>query len=206
MINRQSYYIRSLLASLLTITLHGCMSPPEKSRPATELEQAATESSQKNLSAKQADQLAQAIVHLNNGDYDDAKKLLLQIQRSTSNTSVLSNLALTYYKLGDLESADIFARKAIQAAPDQAQTYNLAGTISLDLRHFQTAEKFFKQALELNDDYALAHYNLAILYDIYYQDIDSAYAHYLKYLALIDFEDKQTLEWVDQLKYSINQD
>ncbi|WP_018277151.1 tetratricopeptide repeat protein [Teredinibacter turnerae] len=205
MINWQSFPIRSVLASLIVITLYGCASAPEQSSPAINPAQAVAPNLEQ-LTTKQASQLAQAKTQLNNGQYEEAKKILLKIHKSASNVSVLSNLALAYYKSGDLESAAKFVGKAIQIAPGQAQIHNLAGTINLDLRQFQKAEYAFKEALRLDGDYALAHYNLAILYDIYYQDVDSAYTHYLKYLALINYEDKQTLEWVDQLKYSITQE
>ena len=69
-------------------------------------------------------------------------------------------------------------------------------------KQFSEAEKYYKTAISINKNFALAHYNLALLYDIYFQDIKRAYAQYLKYLSLVP-DDKETQAWADELKYSL---
>ena len=62
------------------------------------------------------------------------------------------------------------------------------------------AKNDYLKAIQLKPDYINAQYNLALLYDIYLQDIKSAIQHYEIYLSLIDKPDEPTLEWVNHLK------
>jgi tetratricopeptide (TPR) repeat protein len=65
------------------------------------------------------------------------------------------------------------------------------------------AEKGYKEALQLREKYPAAHYNLGLLYDTYYQDVDRAIVHYDRYLELSDGSDKKTQSWVDELKQKV---
>jgi len=42
-----------------------------------------------------------------------------------------------------------------------------------------------------------------LLYDIFYQDIANALKHYKHYLVEINFQDKNTVNWVEQLEASL---
>ena len=61
------------------------------------------------------------------------------------------------------------------------------------------AEKHYKEAIKNKNDYAIAHYNIALLYDVYLQDIKSAIPHYERYMKLINNKDKSTADWLEQI-------
>ena len=80
------------------------------------------------------------------------------------------------------------------------ETLNLSGLLNVEKADYQAAEKDYLAAIALKKDYPAAHYNLANLYDVFYQDINKAIAHYEQYLALTDNADKNTISWVNELK------
>ena len=68
------------------------------------------------------------------------------------------------------------------------------------MEKYKQQKKHYKEAIENKNDYAIAHYNLALLYDIYFQDVAKAIPHYEKYMELINNEDKNTADWLEQIK------
>lgn len=139
--------------------------------------------------------------------YHEAENLLSKLNKKYEpSASALANLALVHYKLNKIDSAEKYIQHAITIKHDQFEYENIAGLIAIEKGDFKKAEQYYRSALSINQEYANSHYNLALLYDIYYQDIDVAYKHYTRYLELIDYTDTETTEWVEQLKYSLKQD
>ncbi len=85
-----------------------------------------------------------------------------------------------------------------------AEVHNVLGLLAVEQKAFKKAETEYLLAVTLDKKLASAHYNLALLYDIYFQDIDKAYQSYQTYLSL-NPNDSKTRDWVDQLKYSLEQ-
>lgn len=175
----------------------------------------ATESTQKNpVSVKKAGALSeteqvefqQALESIKTNNLPNAEKILKKLSdKLGASTSISANLALTYYKLQRYELAEEQINRAIAVNEADAETHNIAGLIAIEMKKHQAAETHYKRALALSPEFANAHYNIALLYDIYFQDIPNAYKHYQKYLSLVGDSDKETKEWVDQLQYSLKQ-
>ena len=106
---------------------------------------------------------------------------------------------MVYIRKNDLESAIQSLNKALQLNPNQPQALNLLGSIEYNKGNLKTAIDLYLSAIKNKPDYANAHYNLALIYDIYFQDIPKAIEHYKKYLELTDYQDKQTEVWLEQL-------
>lgn len=139
-------------------------------------------------------------------NFDNAKSLLLSLARKhKANHSVQANLALAFYELGEYQEAFKHAFIASSLAPKNPQIHNLKGLIAVKIQKFKDAEKHYQEALNIESKYALAHYNLAVLCDVYFQDIPRAYKHYNEYLTLVNQSDQDVKDWVEQLKYSIEQ-
>ncbi len=83
-----------------------------------------------------------------------------------------------------------------------AQAYNLQGLILQKEGQFEQAKQAFEKAIDRKSQYAEALYNLALLYDVYLQDIAKAVTYYNQYLAIVG-EDDATQGWVDQLSSSL---
>ena len=67
---------------------------------------------------------------------------------------------------------------------------------------FEEAESAYLKAVTVSPDYALAHYNLGVLNDLYLRRLDTALVHYERYQALSG-EDKQVTRWIADLKRRI---
>lgn len=114
-----------------------------------------------------------------------------------------ANLALAQLRAGDIQQAKQSALNAVQLEQNSASLENLLGLIHVEDGSYKNAENNYKRALELNPAFANAHYNLALLNDIYYQNITRAIQHYERYLALINKADPDTEAWVAELKRNI---
>jgi tetratricopeptide (TPR) repeat protein len=175
----------------------------------------ATEPTQKNpasvkkagaLSESEKVEFQQALESIKTNNLPNAEKILKKLSdKLGASTSISANLALTYYKLQRYDLAETQINNALAVNEADAETQNIAGLIAIEMKKHQAAENHFKRALTLKPDFANAHYNIALLYDIYFQDIPNAYSHYQKYLSLVGDSDKETKEWVDQLQYSLKQ-
>ena len=118
-------------------------------------------------------------------------------------TGLWVNLAVACYKAGDVKQATEAMTQATTLNDKVPELNNLAGLIAVDQGQYALAKKDYLQAITLNKNYADAHYNLALLYDIFYQDIAKALVHYERYLSLIDDEDPATKSWTDELKRTL---
>jgi len=112
----------------------------------------------------------------------------------------LAHAYLTKTKINEAESA---AAHAKSINPKVAEIYNLQGLIAVQKGEYANAEKSYLQSIQLKANYPASHYNLGLLYDMYYQDIDHAVIEYERYLELSDGTDKKTVGWVTELKQKI---
>ena len=146
----------------------------------------------------------EAITALNKNDLDNAKTMLQKLSNSRPELSEISfNLALTYYKLNDLNGAESSLEQALEVNPDDPQILALKGAIETRKGHINQAENLYQKALTKNKNFANAHYNLALLYDNYYQDIQLAAGHYQRYLELTDYKDRKTLVWLEEINSTL---
>ena|GEM_PF-1576278 len=156
------------------------------------------------LTGKQQAEYEIALRLLEQKQYERAKKLLMKLSATAAAPAKIdANLALCHFKLANFTLASQSIATALTKNSESADTQNLAALISIETGNFPQAEKHLQAALKIDSEHVFAHYNMALLYDIYFQEIATAYQHYLKYLNLINYEDKDTVEWVEQLRYSV---
>jgi len=65
--------------------------------------------------------------------------------------------------------------------------------------NFLEAEAAYLKAVTVSPDYALAHYNLGVLNELYLQRLDTALHHFETYQSLVG-EDKQVEKWIADLR------
>ena len=148
-----------------------------------------------------------AIQLIDKQDYESAEKILLKLsKRNPSVAGVWANLAIAHYHQNETGDAEAAAKRAYELNGNDAEILNLMGLLAVKRGEFKTAEAHYKKAIELKSEFANAHYNLALLFDIYYQDIALAYQYYNRYLSLVGEQDKETADWVEQLKYSLERE
>ena len=183
------------------ILLSGCASQesmPDKLSPQS-IDQAVKATTESDI-----EKYRHAITLISSGDLDKAEAELMEFAEDHPELAgPWANLGLISIKRNKLEKAEELLHKALKRNPDMPQAYNLLGFIEKSRNNIIKARDYYIKAVELKSNYTLAHYNLALLYDVYIQDIAKAVAHYQKYMTLIENKDKKTADWLDQLKASL---
>ncbi len=157
-----------------------------------------------SLSEEQQRQADRAATRAATGGYDAAANILEQlIEQRPHHPELWANLATLYHRLEKSELRDQALARARELNPDSIPALNLSGILALNADQPQSAERLFKRIVALESDYPDAHYNLALIYDTYYQDLERAIDHYQNYLALIEEPDDATTAWLEQLKNAL---
>jgi len=138
-----------------------------------------------------------AIAALKKGDSAKALELLLRLSREAADKpNVFTNLGLAYFQLQQADlAAQAFAQALARNAND-AIAHNHLGILKRRKGEFQDALLEYQRAIEIDADYALAHLNLGILFDLYLQDLEKALQQYRKYMDLTSEENAQVAGWI----------
>jgi len=141
----------------------------------------------------------QATAVMASGDFLEAelrfKEFLLQYP---SYPGAHVNLAIIHVSNeNDAAAASIDAALAID--PQYAPALNQKGMLHRRNGNFLDAEAAYLMAVTSSPDYALAHYNLGVLNELYLQRLDVALKHFETYQALVG-DDRQVEKWIVDLR------
>lgn len=187
---------------LVLITISACTQ--ESIKTATDEAQPVEKIPDVVIGADDREQYQTALTAMENGDIDKAESVFQDLTRSQPYMAgPYCNLALIQLKRGQHKESLKTIDKAITLSANISQAYNLRAQLHIRNGKIKEAETDYLKALELDPNYANAHYNIALLYDIYYQDIQKAIQHYEKYMSLLDRPDKTTADWINHLKGSL---
>jgi len=187
-----------LLIPVIFIALSSCSQPTVKEESA---QPAPKKSSKKSLTKVQREIYRDGVTALYNKNYATAEKIFKDfIHHKPELAGAYSNLALIHFKKKEYTKSMALANQAIQLNPKQSQAYNLRGQLYIIEGEIHKAKDDYSRSIELKPGYANAQYNLALLYDIYLQEIELAIKHYEIYLSLLKKPDEATIEWVNHLK------
>ena len=143
----------------------------------------------------------EAIASLRNGKTEQALELLVQVSTDAPDKPyVFTNLGLAYSKLQKLGLAEQAFEEAIIRNNQDAVAYNHLGILQRYKGQFEAARNQYQQAIRIDEDYAFAHLNLGILFDLYLQDLELALQQYQKYQALVTEEDSQVTGWITDIQ------
>ena len=192
-----------LLLSAIVLVMAGCGSSgpkPEKSARTVPAAAGGTEMAMAEVPARAMTMYEQAVSVMASGDFVDAelrlKEFLLQFP---GYPGAHVNLAIIHSNNGN----DAAAQGAIDAAlalnPGHAPSLNQQGMLFRRNGKFIEAEAAYLKAVTASPDYALAHYNLGVLNELYLQRLDTALKHFERYQALVG-EDKQVEKWIADLR------
>ena len=112
------------------------------------------------------------------------------------------NLAIIFASNGDDTGAENSITDALMIDPEHPAALNQLGMLLRRQGKFSDAEAAYTRAITADPDYALAHYNLAVLNELYLQRLDVALQHFERYQALGN-DDKQVEKWIADLKRRI---
>ena len=142
----------------------------------------------------------QAVAVMAAGDFLDAelrfKEFLLQYP---GYPGAYVNLAIIQVTYNNDEAARENIDAALAIAPDYAPALNQQGMLLRRNGKFLEAEAAYLKAVTADPDYALAHYNLGVLNELYLQRLDSALQHFERYQELVG-GDEQVEKWITDLQ------
>jgi len=185
---RSNYF--SLMIALLLLA--GCAGTSENVVPEVPQQQTGSET--------EVD-MSVAIAALNEGKPVIAEALLRGLaQRHPQAGIPWVNIGLIHFRRGEWDRAQQAAEKALALQSEINVADYLLGLVAHQRRDAPLALKHYQASLAKEQQHANSHYNLALLYDTYYQDLEKALFHYNRYLELIDGEDEATRSWVRELE------
>ncbi|PKF63478.1 hypothetical protein CW745_01110 [Psychromonas sp. psych-6C06] len=194
------FYTKLTIQALLIALLCACNSTPpvEQTEPTTN-EKESAESTKIELAV-----YTKALIALNNGELEKAQQLFTKMSELQPDIAgSWANLAVISVKQERYDDAQKQVATALQKNPKMVQSLNLAGNLAQRRGEILKAKSYYQEALNYQPKYALAHYNLALLYDIYLQDIANAVTHYQLYLDNIDSKDETTTQWLAGLRATL---
>ena len=98
------------------------------------------------------------------------------------------------------EKAEKVLTRAIEVNPRNEVAQFQLGLLYRKTGRFELSRKAYEQAIKLNRNYAMAHYNLGILCDIYMQQPKCAIEHYENYQTLVPEDSEQVGKWLTDLR------
>ena len=199
-INNKS--VARLVMLALTLAVAGCASSGSKSGAAERGQAAATTPGGDfalDISPQAQSMYEQAVAAMASGDYLDAelrfKEFLLQYP---GYPGAHVNLAIIHSNNKDDDSALNAIEAALTINPNYAQALNQKGMLLRRNGKFLEAESAYLKAVTARPDYALAHYNLGVLNELYLQRLDVALQHFEAYQKLVG-GDEQVEKWITDL-------
>lgn len=198
------FFTRLVAISLaLTWLLSGCSNTPSKPEESVPLPAQGQVQAQSLAPAFEAD-YTRAQLLLNAQAYDKAAPLLSKISAANPGfADAWVNLAQAYYGQKDYAKAEQAIARAQALDNKSAEIFGLAGLVQVGLGHYKQAEAQYLAAIKLDATCASCHYNLALLYDLYYQDLGKAIGQYQAYLDHITNTDEDTQAWIEELKRNL---
>ncbi|MBT8068414.1 MAG: tetratricopeptide repeat protein [Gammaproteobacteria bacterium] len=194
----------ALVALSVLVTLGGCAGGgPAKSpdaQGAAKAEMAGGDAAESMIPAQVRTLYEQAAAVMAAGDYVDAelrfKEFLLQYPQYPG---AYVNLAIIHANNENNDEARSVLDAALALNPNHPAALNQLGMLLRKNGKFLEAEAAYLKAVTVSPDYALAHYNLGVLNELYLQRLDVALQNFEAYQALVG-EDKQVAKWIADLR------
>lgn len=110
------------------------------------------------------------------------------------------NLAIALTHEQRYDEAQAVLLEAIALRDTAVEAWNQLGMVYRYQGRFLSARDAYAKALEIEPDYALAHYNAAVLFDLYLHQYDQALSHYQQYRSGAVDPDPRVDAWITDLE------
>lgn len=135
------------------------------------------------------------------GDMAAAEEQLKKLtERWPELSGLWLNLGIVQSHIGDTEAAEASLRQAISVNDMNVFAWNELAALLRNAGRFDEALQCYQEALARWPDYADAHRNLGILFDLYLHQPEKALEHYRAAQALHEEPDKQLASWIIDLE------
>ncbi len=185
---------------VLVLVLAGCASTGPQAGSRSTAAGASDEAAATLIPARALTMFEQATAVMAAGDFLDAelrfKEFLLQYP---TYPGAHVNLAIIHVKNANDDAAAQSIDAALAIDPVYAPALNQKGMLLRRNGNFSEAEAAYLKAVTSNPDYALAHYNLGVLNELYLQRLDVALQHFELYQALVG-DDRRVEKWIADLR------
>jgi tetratricopeptide (TPR) repeat protein len=131
-------------------------------------------------------------------------QLLGVVEKAPDVTAPYIDLGIAYKRIGDFERAEVSLKKALEINPSHPVAYDELGLLYRETGRFAAARESYEKALAIHAGFHFAHRNLAILCDIYLNDLPCALAHYEAY-SRAEPDDKEVTIWIADLRSRLGQ-
>ena len=190
---------------LVALLAAGCSAPmpvPPAAHPAAAPPPPATTApAQEDTGKIVKAQFEQAIAFMKAGQDKDAAALFTNIAKLDPKlASPHTNLGILFYRENNLKEAEEALKESLRLDGKDYVAANYMGMLYRMQGRFSDAEAAYEQALAANPDYGYAHLNLAILYDIYLDNLPKALDHYQQYQRISGDSDQQFTGWLADLR------
>jgi Tfp pilus assembly protein PilF len=167
------------LVVMTCLLFSGCSSTPTRSQQTTA------------SPAMEAD-FAQALEYMQTANWAGAMDILegLAVQNERL-PGVWLNLGIARSKLGDSDNAITALEQAVQLDPANAIAHNQLGIVYRQAGDLVRAEQQYEESLGADSRLADAHWNLAMLYELYLHEPARALHHYQEYQQLTGSDDQR---------------
>lgn len=129
--------------------------------------------------------LKRAKVNLKDENHENALRLLNEVlNREPRNKEALRSKALIKILNGTPKEAEGFLLFAIEQQPEDDQLYQMLGTFYHNNENHKKALEFLRKAVAFNEENAMAHQGLGMLYARIFGEHEKAAAHFTKTIEL----------------------
>jgi len=155
---------------------------------------------QARISGEARAQFESAVQLLERERYEQGIALLLEVAEKVPDvTAPYIDLGIAYERLGDVEHAEASLKKALALNPSHPVVYDELGLLYRQTGRFAAARESYEKALAIYPGFHFAHRNLAILCDVYLDDLPCALEHYEAY-SRAEPDDKEVTKWIADLR------
>jgi tetratricopeptide (TPR) repeat protein len=195
---------------LVTVVLAACSAPmpvpPSATTPAPAEPASTPTVAGPEPSKALKKQFATAVEAMQGGKDEQAITLFTIIAKQNPQlASPYTNLGILFFRQKNLAEAEAALKNALQRDGKDYVAANYLGMTYRAMGRFAEARVAYEQALAAKLDYAYAHLNLAILYDLYLGDLTMALDQYQQYQNLVGDTDPQLAGWLADLKQRMKQ-
>lgn len=212
---QKSNLIRITLLAGLSAIVVGCNSTPTKETPAVveavpariEIQESVGFTIVEAAPIDGAVRLDYDRAHdlLNQGKVDEGIVLLESVAEAAPDLSAPRiDLGIAYHRSGDFEAAETQLKQALEINAAHPVALNELGIVYRKTARFDEARRSYEAALNVYPGFHFARRNLAVLCDLYLDDLSCALENYEAYVAMVSSDD-EAATWYKNVRFRAGQ-